>query len=1310
MTAGKSSDSTTTNESSDPVARPQGTITALREELRRVERFGPVELQERCNAFADIELREAELLAWTEDGRSTTLSVGVLLTRLSGWQRLCARHGLDSAVEACEDEATFNLAEAAAEWSVEVGAAAPEANAAMVFRDLTAAGQLLQDVRNRDFEAEAAAIPIREAQQTLQRSLLEKLKDTPPDDIQLAEWSRLVSDHCISVLTVLDDLSPERATTQIKSTIEETNWYLEHVDARRKVATAGIRRKVRRLQAELQERQLQSKMESRFGRRFVGAFERTILVLICLVLFLMGIEWTITLNERTQFWFNVVDACACFVFLTEFFTKLSLVQGRGRWFMRHLFVDLIPSIPVGLLTAGLANSGDVIRAGRAARFARLPRLARYVRILRPVIRLSRALGLMARGIDRLVRQYSHVLNVNVILHPNQEEHDRYAREARRSESELQNLSRPLLEVWTGLLAEASPAERDIIAERRVAVLTELRESKSVRFEEGAHLSVGARDIPAEALLDRMESLEPTLVEPVLGEPMMQQLARIIRTMSIIPIRWLPIIRSCIPHPTTGKSEAELVAEASQKSAAFFRRFHDAWFWLSDLYGTLTPSQFIDRLGGILVKGSFRPAQRLVLFGGIFLLVEALLLIITLTSSRQAVEAPAESAVAAVQMDDAQTASDADEAAPGKDAHPLVHVRHFLRRFVGTTVLVLGAICFVILAFGWWLQRVAREATEFYEKSVLAQFLLLTESIRPRKLTRDARTLYDRVLRPDWPEDDDRSEEQCVQELELRLRNSLVHTESEGAEARRFPFVDRLVLLYRDWLDGAMFTTSDTRATNQLLGNTALRQLLLTSERISKKQIKELNQIDLEHQKSLFKGPYLWFQFIGQSISHSVASLLVEYNRKAVPLHELDHSREETRSAYSSWLGTVTAEYDPSAKPVEEEARYVTTAFTALHFLDPDSNREGEIEERFGPVVIERLRRDRSLLIRRTFGTLPMHRRPRSERVVNLFGIYESWISGGRMFLVPLFVLGAVLKGLKLVIVWLAQAVGELRHPERRSVQIDAAQADFRVAARKIGRICGPAAATAARLRAILDPAWLGTPLPGESGTRLHGADYEVDMEFLRLGPALEREIEAEHRRSQENMRNLEHAVADGLLNRIAEHRGLESDALSSRQHLRAAGIAVHADLRRVRSCLFGRSILDDCYRATSATPSWRDRFSLRFGLRSRFAKFWNAHGSSDKRARRIAFKATLQNENGVASALQAWAEFGDDLQQEGERRLGEILVHPGRLTEQLMTLRTIQTLTVLDVLHYREHVLKLGEYGTKSEEELRLVQLVSTGE
>ncbi len=229
-------------------------------------------------------------------------------------------------------------------------------------------------------------------------------------------------------MTALDDLSPDKAARQLDDAVTLVRWYLNDVDPKRSASSNRIRKMLKRLRAELQERRLNARLEQKFGRRAVAFSERLIFVLICLVLGLMTIEWTVQLSPQTLRWFVILDTAACVVFLLEFSIKLSMAEGRGRWFVRHMFVDLIPSIPVGLLTSGFVDSGDLIRAGRVLRYARLPRLVRYIRVLRPVIRFVRALGLMARGLDRLVRRYSHILNLNVILHPTQAE---YAKAVRR---------------------------------------------------------------------------------------------------------------------------------------------------------------------------------------------------------------------------------------------------------------------------------------------------------------------------------------------------------------------------------------------------------------------------------------------------------------------------------------------------------------------------------------------------------------------------------------------------------------------------------------------------------------------------------------------------------------------------------------------------------------------------------------------------------------------------------------------------------------------------------------------------------------
>ncbi|NQV27716.1 MAG: ion transporter [Rhodopirellula sp.] len=1237
-------------------------VAELKQRLIEADRFGEKDLIARCQELRRLKNQAIDIAARAEDGNVETLNLGGYLSSVSHWQRLCERHGLDEQVEQCRDLARSAFTEAATDWKATVEKREGAASQDTLFDDLLGTVQLEADIRNRGLLEPTALFPLRELRDSLHEKLSADLEREKAEGRTLDRWTRLIADQCDHILTTVDDLSPKIAAEQIGSTLILTEWYLKKVDRRRNEGTRHLKRRYRRLRAEEQERQLQGALESKFGRRFIERLERLVLILICLVLGLMAVEWSVLLSEETAFWFAIIDAAACAVFLTEFGLNLTFVKGRGRWFIRHFFVDFVPSIPFGLLTAGMANSGDVVRAGRIARFARLPRFVRYVRILRPIVRIVRALGLVARGFDRLVRRYGHVLNCNVILHPTQREQELFEQERREAIRNLQELRQMLRDAWSRMFAEANSEDRIFIAGTRIDELQQTLNRRRIKFEESGRATTGTRDIPAEALLDRMESLEPSLVELALGEPMMMQLARIIRLLSVAPLRWLPLIRQCIPAQASQMSEADVVSTTSRKLARFLRKFHDGWFWLADLYGTVTPSQFIDRVGGILVKSSSRPAYRLLLFGGFLILTEATLSIVSIDA--------------------------------------LEPLRAFLKRFLGTTVLVLGGVCLFVLGLGWWLQRVAREATEFYDKSVQAQFLHLMDSVRPKYLERDAAILYERVLAADWPADDKRSHKERIDALCHRLRHAMFrsqqNTETDDPFIAQLPFVNRLELLYHDWLDGAMFTKSDTRTTNQLLGNTALCQLMLMSDRISKKDAKLLTQVDLENQKSLFNGPYLWFHFIAQSLSHSVARLLVDYNRRAIPTHELPLCSATRKNSFTEWLNIdpdFQVDADTIVEPTSEKSGYVTTSFTALHFLDPDPLRDQAIEEHFGPEVIARIQSDRSLLIRRTFGTLPLHLRPRSERVVNLYAAYEAWIAGGRMFLVPWFLFIAACRWLVRLIGWIYQSVQEIRHPERRRTPVDAAQADFRVAVRKVNRVRGPVAERCVLLRAIFDPAWLGIALPGEDSALLGTADADTDLAFLRLGPAMQRKIESEKRRCRSGMRWLEHSLQAGLLERIAEQRGLDQDALNTRQHLRAASIAVHADLNGVRTHLFAEPMLAEILHTTRAKPSFMDRLSHRFALRAAFRRYWETTGMTERAAERGAWNAVLKNESGVAAALMAWDKFGADVEREGERRLGEILQHPGRITEQLLTLRMIETLTVLDVLHYREHIFKLGQYG-----------------
>ena len=213
----------------------------------------------------------------------------------------------------------------------------------------------------------------------------------------------------------------------------------------------------------------------------------------------------------------------------------------------------------------------------------------------------------------------------------------------------------------------------------------------------------------------------------------------------------------------------------------------------------------------------------------------------------------------------------------------------------------------------------------------------------------------------------------------------------GGDDKGIDGLENTVLLYRDWLDGALLTDTDTRTTSQLLGNPAIRQFLSLSGRVGHKQVKTLQRLDLVRQKSLLGGPYLWFNFISRSIAPlPLPRCSWTYNQHAVPLGELPRISPADRKRYDRWLSSEERLRLQTSEEETEvaEKKYITTSFTALHFLDFDEQRDREVENRFGPDVLLRLQTDRSLMIRRIFGTYPMHDRPKEQRVVNLFSLYK----------------------------------------------------------------------------------------------------------------------------------------------------------------------------------------------------------------------------------------------------------------------------------------------------------------------------------
>lgn len=1252
--------------------------------LRSDQDFPAVQTAE---ALADVERTlwdealRLDLLNERADGHA-------VVAEAQAWRRLCRRLELQDSVAAVDRLTDGFLTRAVEAWCVSVSAHLQTPDSDGCFRRLVQNTRLQLTVGNEATGAGVDLGPLASARESLRRGLLECVECSAPSTETRERWVSELTDHCDMVLTAIDHVRPEDACNKIALVIGDLQWHVDHIEPRSGPLRRRLRRRLARLGAEHQERDLQHRLETRFGHRFVAGTERLVLFLICLVVGLMLAEMLGNWSDRAILWFNTIDAAACLVFLCELGTKLCFVRGRWKWFRRHFVIDFIPSIPIGILSHGMTavSNVDSIRAVRLTRFLRLPRLARYVRLLRPLIRALRGLGLLARGLDRLARRYGHVLNRTVILHPTREELNRGEHTLQVQQRTMRRLRSELRERWRQLMTQASESQRPGLAQVRLNVLTEALERTPVdRALPAVTELAAAEEIPLDQLIEDLRTMTPEDAEATLGHELTGHLARAVRVLVRAPFRWMPLIGRWLPPVTEETTDAEVVAATSGRVARVLKRYHSIWFWVADLYGTVTPSQFVDRVGTMLVNSSARPAYRLLLFGGLYILLVLVLELVRLQT--------------------------------------LEPVLKFLEQYVGPTVMLVGGVCILILTLGWWLKRLAREATEFLERSAQAQFLSLTETFRSRNLQRDTEILYDRVLRPEWllvpepvekrsssqtptdapavsPAASAQSREEQIECFRQRVRESLLDTFASGGEV--FEGMESTILLYRDWLDGAMFTDNDTRTTGQLLGNPAVRQFLNQSGRVTKSQKKSLRVLDLVHQKSLLGGPYLWFNFISRSATHGVASLLVDYNQQAVPLAEQPQLNAVAQDRYRNWLATEEAAFEDVSQ-CEREGQdaalsYVTNAFTALHFLDFAPERDREVEQRFGPRVLAKLRHDRSLMIRRIFGSLPMHQRPHEQRVVNLYSLYSSWLADGRAFLVPWYLFVLLLRSLKQLLQWIAASVQEIRRPELRTQRRDAANAHFRSAVRKIGRIRDPVVVASLRLRMSLDPEYLGVPLPDRERSLLEGTDVDSDLRFLQPPAEIVEELERARQQAASDMDRLRALISDGLLDRVADRLGLPAEQLKTPSYIRAAAVAYLADLRAVRRHLSAQDILEEVFRSAAAKRLLPGGQKPRPLLRRRFNRYWAKHGFGGKPEQLAAWRAAARNVRGVADALSVWHRFGENAQEEGERLLSEVLQHAGRVTEQLVALRTIQTLAVLDVLSYREHVYRLGQYADMGDE------------
>lgn len=1122
----------------------------------------------------------------------------------------------------------------------------------------------------------------------------------------IARWSRELADHCQDVLSVIDDLPLSQAILRLRLAREEiaqlrglteglVRWPGPLIRPRKDpLALYELSALDHRLRREIQEKRLAERMERLLGRGQVALLENTVLILIVVVIAQLLYELLGDPSDKTLRTLNRVDAIICLVFLGEFGLRLSLATERWLYLRAHFLTDLLPSIPFGFLVSHL-QALDVVRGGRLFRLGRLPHLMRYVRVARPLVRSIRVIGFLVQGVDRAVRSHAGLLNRNVVA---------FAPPEGRRASELgEGLARAHArsrEVEQQVLAGLEPAQRRDLALARLedldARLAAPRDPEQQPLSSSNRAPGAGREIRLERVLDHLTQLTGTDVELALGHESVLRFARAIRLFQAPGIRRLPLLAAIARVGARTADPYEAVAEVGRLLGAGLQRLLNLYRWAADLCGTVTATQLVGMVGLGLVRATTQPAKRLITFGGLLLLLNWTVTLFDLPWL-QKLSIP-------------------------------------LERIVGLPLVILGSACLILLVLGQWLRRISGEASDFYKRTAEAQFLSLLKVGRLERLRPDVAAIYGRVIAPEerligagGEGEIGRAPEEALSRLEQALQSGGVASPAElaisGGETAAAPergqrwLLEHQVLnLLRDYFDGALLHQTDVKTTNQLLGNLTVRQIIEDRLELPARERKQLKRLDLQG-GGLF-GPYLWFHLLTLSAAQRTAKLILEYNRYAIPLDELPFVDGATRAASEAWLAS--DQRDPARQaPAGDTIRgYPSTEFTALNFLSTNPTRDQAILELYGERVLARLQEDRRLLVRNLFGTYPASRLPLALRSFNPYAAYHRYLAQGQILVFPFRLLFWTLGLAWLGVRAFARVAGQLLDPHEY-MEAAGFEAGFDVAERKIERMRRPVYMEAAQLRARFDAEYLGLALPGfERPAQEDTCWADLDqIEATESERELFRELRADR---QEGLRRLarwieqETAAGRGLAARLTELRpGL---ARRPGEALRALATAYVIDYDGLRSHLTGTAEAETVWQGVLERPerlaplTLRHRFSLALGVawRSRCGlrrdplrvAFDNVLGRSryadaGPRERELLFRAVLEDEEGSrkrierAGALKSAHEAAARVEEIVKR----ILLRPHPWTSELVALRTIQTMSVLDLRNYKRLVWELGGYA-----------------
>ena len=393
--------------------------------------------------------------------------------------------------------------------------------------------------------------------------------------------------------------------------------------------------------------------------------------------------------------------------------------------------------------------------------------------------------------------------------------------------------------------------------------------------------------------------------------------------------------------------------------------------------------------------------------------------------------------------------------------------------------------------------------------------------------------------------------------------------------------------------------------------------------------------------------------------------------------------------------------------------FETVEFTAIDFLSDDPERDEEIRKRFGPQVAELVRLDRQQNVRRAFRSFPLHELPLSQRTFNLFTIYQNNLASGRLVLLPFRLARVFAKGVYLASRNLARIVREILDP---NVNIDreVPSDTYWAALRKIHRMRKPVFMGTLWLRARFDVEYLGLPLPTAPAGIASQSLLETDLDVIgatRRDRIIVEQIRQGHQRRLEAVsRWLDRFgwTFEELPHRLAQDIPFLADR--GGEALRAIVAACtldHDDIATLGLAIEGLNRM-----MAHAAESSHDPAALPAGLPEPVTNtrllWYPVH-----RCRRpsgelfdlpcfdqynlLQQRRILHYLRRHRSVAGGWIKVvlgqgGADPWATVKSRLRKVMVRTDLWSDQMIVLRAVQTLTMLDLQHNCELVWNLGGY------------------